>query len=403
MRLLLVNYEYPPVGGGAATATRALARCFASMGHSVTVLTSGLDADAGDRDEGAIRVRRLKTGRSRPDRASMREMLAFVLRGMLWLLRTRERADAAIVFFSVPCGPLASILETKHRVPTIVSLRGGDVPGFLPELNRMHAAIAPIRRHCLRHAHAVVANSPSLATLAQAADGGRVEVIPNGVDTDAFFPAQRRADGGFELLFVGRLTEQKRLGLVMEAFESLRESTRGNEGLHLSVVGDGPLREPLQRAAARLGIADRVTWHGWVSRDRLSEVYRSADCFVQASNIEGMSNTVLEAMASGLPVIASDGPGNRDVVNDRVNGMLFPVDDRAALLAAMRTLHGDEELRRELGAASRRMALERHSWSASARAYLDLLDAPRSARPAADLHEKAHERAAQRIGEEHER
>jgi len=375
MRLLLVNYEYPPVGGGAATATRSLARCFSQLGHSVTVLTSGLDADAGEREEDGIRVQRLKTGRSRLDRASMREMLAFVLHGLLRLLRTRERPDAAIVFFSIPCGPLASMLESK-AVPTIVALRGGDVPGFLPELDRLHAALRPIRRHCLRHARAVVANSPSLAALAQAADGGRVEVIPNGVDTEAFFPAERRDGAGFEVLLVGRLTEQKRLGLVIEAFQHLCAQCDATQ-LRLSVVGDGPLRESLNLAAMRGGIADRVHWHGWLARDRLSDVYRSADCLVQASNIEGMSNTVLEAMASGLPVIASDAPGNRDVVADRVNGLLFPVDDRDALLVALRTLRADAKLRRELGTASRRIALERHSWRASAGAYLELL-APRS-------------------------
>ena len=374
MRLLLVNYEYPPVGGGAATATRALAGCFVRMGHSVTVLTSGLDVDAGEREEEGIRVVRMKTGRSRVDRASMREMFAFVARAALRLLRTREPVDAAIVFFSVPCGPLASILEVKRRVPTVVSLRGGDVPGFLPELDRMHALLAPVRRHCLRHARAVVANSPSLAALARDADGGSVEMIPNGVDTDAFHPAPRGDDRRFELLFVGRLTEQKRLALVMEAFARLCRESGEREAPRLSVVGDGPLREPLQAAAARLGIAERVTWHGWVSRDRLGEIYRAADCYVQASNIEGMSNTVLEAMASGLPVVASDGPGNRDVVVDGGNGLLFPVDDGEALLGAIRRLHGERERAARLGREARSTALSRYSWDATARAYLALFD-----------------------------
>lgn len=376
MRLLLVNYEYPPVGGGAATATRAMARCFVRMGHSVTVLTTGLDVDAGERSEDGVRVIRLETGRSRTDRASMREMLAFAGRGLVRLLRTRqdERPEGAIVFFSVPCGPLASVLEVRHRVPTIVSLRGGDVPGFLPELDRMHAILAPIRRHCLRHARAVVANSPSLAALAQDADGGTVHMIPNGVDTDAFHPAPRRAEGGFELLFVGRLTEQKRLALVMETLGRLRRETAGGEELRLSVVGDGPLREPLHAAAERLGIARQVVWHGWVSRDRLGELYRAADCYVQASNIEGMSNTVLEAMASGLPVIASDGPGNRDVVVDGRNGLVFAVDDREALFQAIRRLHGDRELAAMLGRAARSDAMSKYSWDASARAYLALFD-----------------------------
>lgn len=375
MRLLLVNYEYPPVGGGAATATRALARCFVRMGHSVTVLTSGLDADAGERDEEGIAVVRVKTGRWRADRASMAEMLAFVGRGLLRLRRMRERTEAAIVFFSIPCGPLASALELE-RVPTIVSVRGGDVPGFLPQLDRMHALLAPLRRHCLRHARAVVANSPSLAALAQAADGGTVRVIPNGVDTDAFFPATRRDASRFTLLCVGRLTEQKRLALVIEAFGRLCAQASPSEALRLSMVGDGPLREPLQAAAARAGIAERVTWHGWVARERLSAIYREADCLVQASNIEGMSNTLLEAMASGLALIASDGPGNRDVVVEGRNGILFAVDDGEGLLRAMQRVHGDRDFAAALGREARAMALSAHSWDASARAYVEIFREP---------------------------
>jgi glycosyltransferase involved in cell wall biosynthesis len=264
----------------------------------------------------------------------------------------------------------------RQRIPTLVSLRGGDVPGFLPELDRVHALLTPIRRHCLRNARAVVANSPSLADLARAADGGEVRVIVNGVDTETFFPAERSEGRAFELIFVGRLTAQKRLGMVMEAFERLCGESAGTEAPRLSIVGDGPLREALEARARRLGIAGRVTWHGWVSRDRLGELYRGAHALVQASNIEGMSNTALEAMASGLPVIASDGPGNRDVVADRRNGLLFAVDDREALMNAMRLLHTDRALAARLGHEARAMALSRHSWEASARAYLGLFDLP---------------------------
>jgi glycogen(starch) synthase len=376
MHLLLVNYEFPPIGGGAATATQALGRAFVSLGHEVTVLTSGIGDRTGVSQEDSMRVIRLDTGRKRMDRATQKEMLSFLWHGMRGLASVcgSQRPGAAIVFFSIPCGPIGWLLGARHRVPYVLSLRGGDVPGFLPELDFSHALLAPIRRASLRRARAVVANSPSLAQLARQADGGEVFVIPNGVDTDTFTP---RAEPGqqdpFTFIFVGRLTPQKRLSLAFEAFRRFRDEAGQFGKTALSVVGDGPLRGELQSEAEKLGVADSVKWHGWVSRERLQQLYREADCLLQPSSIEGMSNTVLEGMASGLPVIVSEGPGNRDIVTDQQNGLVFPVDDVDALFAAMRTIRTDPSVARRLGSASREMAVARHSWVASARAYLELL------------------------------
>jgi len=377
MHVLLVNYEYPPIGGGAATATQAIARCMIRRNHAVTVLTSGIGERAGVAVEDGVHVWRLRTGRTRADRASIREMMLFVWHALVALRRLDRaaRPDAAIVFFSIPCGPLGWLLRARHGVPYVLSLRGGDVPGFLRELVPMHRLLAPLRRACLRRASAVVANSPSLVELAETADGGEVRMIPNGVDTDAFFPGPGSPNGAYEFIFVGRLTEQKRLALTLDAFKRLHDSRREGESFTLSVVGDGPLRESLHAKADALGIGERVTWHGWVARDVLAKLYRRADCLVQASNIEGMSNTVLEGMASGLPIIASEGPGNRDVVVHESNGILFPVDDLDALHGAMRALSADRAVSRRYGEAARAAAVSRHSWAATTDAYLALLGA----------------------------
>lgn len=376
MRILLINYEYPPIGGGAATATQALGRCFIQLGHEVTVLTSGIGACVGDKSEDGARIVRLDIRRARNDRASMAEMLGFLWRAALTLPRVcrDSRPDFAIVFFAVPCGPLGLLLKLRYKVPYIVSLRGGDVPGFLPELDRFHAILAPVRRRCLRRAQSVVANSPSLAELARQADGGAVTMIPNGVDTDRFSPRTDQTPRDiFRFIFVGRLTPQKRLALTLQTFKRLHDQYANRASLHLSIIGDGPLRAELEHAAAQLGIAPFVQWHGWVDRERLRELYRDADCLLHTSNIEGMSNTVLEGMASGLPVISSDGPGNRDIVIDGENGLVFPVDNADALLEAMVSVTSDKDLLQRLGSASRNRALTHHSWHAAARAYLRLI------------------------------
>lgn len=376
MRILLINYEYPPLGGGAATATQALARCFIQLGHDVTVLTSGIGDNVGETSEGGARIIRLHIRRARNDRASMAEMLRFLWRAALTLPRVHRnsRPDFAIVFFAVPCGPIGLLLKSRYRVPYVVSLRGGDVPGFLPELDRFHAILAPIRRRCLRRAQSVVANSPSLAQLARQADGGSVMMIPNGVDTERFSPRPDRTPRDvFRFIFVGRLTAQKRLALTLQTFKRLHDQRKNTGSLHLSVIGDGPLRGELEQAAVQLGIAPFVQWHGWVHRELLADLYQSADCLLHTSNIEGMSNTVLEGMASGLPVISSDGPGNRDIVIDGENGLVFPVDNGDALLQAMVSVTSDQELLQRLGSASRRRALTCHSWMAAAQAYLRLM------------------------------
>jgi len=376
MRILLINYEYPPIGGGAATATQALGRCFIQLGHEVTVLTSGIGDHVGETIEDSARIIRLDIRRARNDRASMAEMLRFLWRGTLTLspAHRKSRPNFAIIFFAVPCGPLGWFLNWRYKIPYIVSLRGGDVPGFLPELDRFHAILAPIRRQCLRRAQSVVANSPSLTELARQADGGSVTMIPNGVDTEKFSPRTDRTPRDiFRFIFVGRLTAQKRLALTLQTFKRLHEQCANRESLHLSVVGDGPLRVELEHTAAELGIAQYVQWHGWLARELLCELYRDADCLIHASNIEGMSNTVLEGMASGLPVISSDGPGNRDIVIDGENGLVFPVDNAEALLEAMVSVTSNKQLLQRLGSASRSRALTYHSWMAAARAYLRLM------------------------------
>jgi glycosyltransferase involved in cell wall biosynthesis len=116
-----------------------------------------------------------------------------------------------------------------------------------------------------------------------------------------------------------------------------------------------------------------VQWHGWLARELLCELYRDADCLIHASNIEGMSNTVLEGMASGLPVISSDGPGNRDIVIDGENGLYSRLTMPMRFWRPWCPVTSDKDLLQRLGSASRSRALTYHSWMAAARAYLRLI------------------------------
>jgi len=377
VNLLLVNYEYPPVGGGAANATQALARVFDQLGHRVVVLTSGLRGAAGMEDEIGIRVHRLPVDRRQVDRATQWEMAAFLRQScqMVLPLHQQYRFDGAIAFFTIPSGPAVLRLNRLARTPYLVSLRGGDVPGHVPGLGLKHILTRPLRRRVLRHAASVVANSEGLAATSRAADPISVRVIPNGVDCTLFHPATnadaRRPDQRLRLLFVGRVHQEKNLGIVLQQLARLPPATR--ERFELQIAGDGAQRPELQALADRLGLSAQTRWLGWQPKEAVPALYRSADALVNPSHYEGMPNVVLEAMASGLPILASDVPGNRAVVASGVTGTLFSLDRPDQLGTALTRFAADRSWGQALGCAGRKRVEAEFSWLKTAQSYLELL------------------------------
>ena len=142
----------------------------------------------------------------------------------------------------------------------------------------------------------------------------------------------------------------------------------------LSVVGDGFQKKALQDRAKTLQIDGLISWRGWLNRGRLRDVYRSSHCLVLPSLYEGMSNVVLEAMASSLPVIASDVIGNRDLVRHGETGFLFPLDKPEEGVSAMRRLLHDPDLAKGMGQAGRNLVMNHFSWKSTADSYVRLFE-----------------------------
>jgi glycosyltransferase involved in cell wall biosynthesis len=285
-----------------------------------------------------------------------------------------ERPDAAIAFFSMPCGPLGLLAHWCAGIPYVISLRGGDVPGQERSLNLTYSLLAPIRRVVLRRAAAVVANSSGLKALSEATDPVGVKVISNGVDTDFFRPCAVRGERPFTLLFVGRFHAQKNLAFLLEAVAALRREAA--IPFRLVMVGDGPMRSELQQRCSDAGLDDVVTWHGWCDKERLLKHYHDADCLLNPSLCEGMPNTVLEAMACALPVLASDVPGNDAAVVHGETGTLFELGDVRQSVDAMHRMIAEPAIGRMMGAAGRRRVLRDFSWETAARRYVDLFSLP---------------------------
>jgi glycosyltransferase involved in cell wall biosynthesis len=282
-------------------------------------------------------------------------------------------AEGIICFFTLPCGPVAWKAWNSTRVPYVISLRGGDVPGLTPSVQWMHWLLRPLRRAILRTATAVIANSPGLQQLSRASDPIPVMVIPNGVNADKFRPgAQSDEQTPFRVLGVGRLHPQKNVAFALNVIDAARKSM--SRQLEYHIVGDGPLREELERLVRRLGLERNVFWHGWMDRDQLAAFYRSCDCLLHPALYEGLPNAVLEAMAAGVPVIASDIPGNSDLIADNETGYLCPLGDEHAFSTLLIRLAGDSELCRRLGRSARRLVESGYSWDMVAARYVAIFE-----------------------------
>ncbi|MHC1713196.1 MAG: glycosyltransferase family 4 protein [Solidesulfovibrio sp.] len=375
MNILLLNYEYPPLGGGAGNATANMAREMATLGHAVRVVTAAYGDLPRRETVDGFELWRIPAVRRHADHCSPLEMLSFMLSASVALpgMAGRFAPDACVAFFGIPCGPAAWVLKQLYRVPYIVSLRGGDVPGFQPyDLAGYHKLTGPLIRFLWRGAAAVVANSQGLAGLARKSAGATpIRMIPNGVDTKRFQPADEKpGDGPVQLLFVGRVVRQKGLDVLLDALALLPDKAP----FQLTLIGDGPLRVELTEKAQRLGLGERVRFAGWVGREEMPAALGRADVFVFPSRDEGMPNAVLEAMASGLPVAATRISGNEELVADGETGFLVPPDDPASLAFALARLIGDVSLCRRLGAAGREKVVREYSWSVVAKRYLTLCE-----------------------------
>ena len=371
MKILFLISEFPPVGGGAGNASANIARLLVASGHDVLVLTVRHASLPHEETWQGVRIIRVPALRRRMDRSGLLEQVSFILVGSFWVGRVLKTFPAQVVlaFFGVPAGPIAWLTNKLHGIPYMVSMRGGDVPGFRPyDFGTYHRLVAPFLRLVWRQAGSLVANSKGLRELALKFDpSAHIELIPNGVDLDSFVPVERDWSTP-RLLSVGRLVYQKGLDLAARALANLKDLD-----WEWVVAGDGSFRLEFEKLCRELGIADRVRLAGWRSREELVQDYMQANLFLFPSRHEGMPNAVLEAMASGLPVVASRIAGNEELVLPDRTGLLFPSESVADLQAELQDLLPDAARRKAMGDAGRTRVQEKYGWQGVADQYAVLL------------------------------
>jgi glycosyltransferase involved in cell wall biosynthesis len=363
MTYLLINYEYPPLGGGAATASKNLGDALTRRGNRVVVLTSAYKHLRGVADEDSITVIRVPAWRTSIHRSGMVQMTAYILSGCWHApgIAQAYQIERVLAFFSIPGGAVARWVQYRRSLPYAVSLRGGDVPGTEPGLRLFYRLLKGLRRNILRHARYISAPSHGLKQLSEMADPFAVKVIPNAVDCEYFRPALQSQRSPLTLLSVGRLHQQKNVSQVLEILLAVRNQS-GMPAI-ARVIGDGPERQNLQKFAHRHGLDGAVSFEGWLPRNDVAAAYRSATVLVHLSSYEGMSNVVLEALASGLPVVASRIPENIELIEPEWNGFLFDLNEASPKIAqAIVRLYESPDLWTQLSHRARERVTAGYSW-----------------------------------------
>lgn len=285
-----------------------------------------------------------------------------------------RRYDLLHCHWLVPNGLVA--IPLAGRLPIALGVHGSDV--FLAESR----GLAPLARWVLSCTRLLTGCSPELVarTAALGFDPRRARVIPYGVDADLFSPAgERRSiwrqrlgipDRATVVLAVGRMVSKKGFHILLEVLPQLLDR---QAQVHVILAGEGDRLEEFRAGAAHLG--RRVHFPGLVLRDALPDLYRAADLFVLAAvhdargNVDGLPNVILEAMASGLPVVATRLSGIPLAVAEGETGLLVPEGHREALFAALNRLVRDPVLRVAMARAGRRRVERELTWPAVAERY----------------------------------
>lgn len=288
---------------------------------------------------------------------------------LMSLLR-KHRIDVIHAHWLIPQGlvaVMARALVAGHKPAIVCTVHGSDLLGLKGGVFRW------LQKKVIAKVDRLTVVSTALRTHAiSLVNRNDVEVMPMGVDlTELFVPPamQRRSDT--ELLFVGRLVEQKGIRYLIQA---LPEILKNHPQVTLSIVGDGPEKECLHRLTVEYGVAGHVRFLGAIENSALYALYGRAALFVSPSLAEGFGLALVEALGCACPVVATDLAAISDIVIDGVTGVLCEQSNSADLAAKVCFLLDHPGLRVSLGRAGRQHVQGRFDWSVIAGRYASLID-----------------------------
>ena len=341
MRILMLNYEFPPLGGGASPVGYEIAKRLVQRGHTVDVVTMKHKDTPRFEVMDGVNVYRVPCIRRNKATCETYEMLTFVIKARKTIkhLMKRYSYDICHCHFLIPTGILARWVKHTFGLNYVVTAHGSDVPGFNTDrFTLQHKFTGPLLRAISNDASTIITPSQYLQRLITTNIGPyETTHIPNGIEPPQYrpSPSERKPI----ILSTGRLLKRK-------GFHTLIQAVRDVElPFEVHIAGDGPYRHELEQMAQ--GSRTPIIFHGWIEKDspELWDLYHKASVYVLASQKENASIALLEGMATGNAVITTNVSGCPETVGD--SGFVIEYEDANALRSILQQVSEDRDLLQE--------------------------------------------------------
>jgi glycosyltransferase involved in cell wall biosynthesis len=372
MNILMLNYEFPPIGGGAGKANMNMLKEYSKRDDlNIDVLTSASHRGTFITSfSNNITIH--KVGVRKKDLHFWRktEIFEWIIKASPYYKKMikNKKYDLVHSFFGFPTGWFC--YKSRNKLPYIISLRGSDVPGKNLRFAFEYKLLPIFFKAIWENASSLIACSEGLKQRAlRFYPQANIDVIPNGVNIENFLPLSEDRAGKSDvirLITVGRLSITKRVDMLINAVKILVEQ---GKNVKLLIVGGGSFKEPLEKLAAGKNLANFIEFKGIVNSQQMPQLYQNSDLYISATMQEGMSNAMLEAMASGLPIITTPCEGIEELIKD--NGVIVKDETADGIAKAVCELIANPDKSKSMAAAARKRA-ENFTWKAVSEEYLKI-------------------------------
>jgi glycosyltransferase involved in cell wall biosynthesis len=371
-RLAIITHEYYPVLSGGTVFAEKMAEELGKLGWEVEILTARIGGTFPKVEHGnGFDVHRFTTARTSVTDSTLLEHLSYFGFGLPQMMAraARQRYKAIFTVFAIPSGLIGLAISKTLGIPSVVFVDAADTPGVESAMRSYVRYLDPVFDFVVNQSAEVVVLE-GLEDLAMPhIHHERVVTIPNGATLPAS-PARPGENGPtLELLSIGRLVLRKGFQEIIEALGLVK---RQRSDFRLRIVGYGRAEDDIRRALDAEGVADNVTFLGRVEYKDIAPYYLASDAYLFYGAREGSSLAMIEAAAYGLPLIASDHPGNRTFVENGASGFLVPHKEPAALAEAVLHLLEHRDQIPKMGRRSREIA-EGYTWTKIAARYDQVL------------------------------
>lgn len=330
MKILMLNYEYPPLGGGAGKVTQN--QCLQlSKEHEVVIVTTQISNLPRFEKDQNIEIYRLNSKRKSIHKSNVIEMISWLKTAYSFCDNYLENNDIQLIFahFSLPGGDLAFRLSKKYKIPYFVMSHGHDIPWFFPRQMFVYHLLTYFRiRNICRNAEKIIVLTPTLKKTADHFLGkeyaNKIIVIPNGCDNYLHQKKEKIQNSVMKIVFVGRFVSQKNPILLIKSLFLLSQK---DIPFQAEIIGDGPLFSKIKYLIDKYHLQNKVHLTGWKGSEFVQNAMNESNLFILPSRAEAMSIALLEAIFSNTFSITTPNCDNFNLIENGENGYLFETNN----------------------------------------------------------------------------